>query len=47
VIRASSAGSAEARTTALISHPGIAALYDYGEQDGQAYLIMELVPGSR
>ena len=36
---------AEARTTALISHPGIAALYDYGEQDGQAYLIMELVPG--
>src|SRR5262245_47788747 len=36
---------AEARTTALISHPGIAALFDYGEQDGQAYLIMELVPG--
>ena len=36
---------AEARTTALISHPGIAALYDYGEQDGQAYLVMELVPG--
>ncbi|MGH8835755.1 MAG: serine/threonine-protein kinase [Actinomycetes bacterium] len=36
---------AEARTTALISHPGIAALYDYGEQDGQAYLIMELVTG--
>ena len=36
---------AEARTTALISHPGIAALHDYGEQDGQAYLVMELVPG--
>lgn len=36
---------AEARTTALLSHPGIAALYDHGEQDGQAYLIMELVPG--
>jgi len=36
---------AEARTTALISHPGIAALFDYGEQEGQAYLIMELVPG--
>ena len=40
---------AEARHTAALSHPGIARVFDYGEdhQDGLriAYLVMELVPG--
>jgi serine/threonine-protein kinase len=36
---------AEARHAASLSHPGIAAVYDYGEVDGSAYLVMELVPG--
>src|SRR5699024_6189405 len=35
----------EGRITAGLSHPGIAQVYDYGEQDGRAFLIMELVPG--
>ncbi|MDA2811378.1 serine/threonine-protein kinase [Nocardiopsis sp. RSe5-2] len=35
----------EGRITAGLSHPGIAQVYDYGEQDDRAYLIMELVPG--
>jgi serine/threonine-protein kinase len=33
----------EGRITAGLSHPGIAQVYDYGEEDGRAYLIMELV----
>lgn len=37
---------AEARHTALLNHPGIANVYDYGEEDGSAYLVMELVPGN-
>lgn len=36
---------AEARHTAALSHEGIAALYDYGELDGRAYIVMELAPG--
>lgn len=36
---------AEARHAALVSHEGIANVYDYGEEDGSAYLVMELVPG--
>jgi eukaryotic-like serine/threonine-protein kinase len=36
---------AEARNTAMLSHPGIAAVHDYGEQGGYAYLVMELIPG--
>ncbi len=36
---------AEARTAAALSHGGIAAVYDYGEAQGSAYLVMELVPG--
>lgn len=36
---------AEARHTALLNHPGVANVFDYGEEDGSAYLIMELVPG--
>ena len=35
----------EARHTAGLSHPNIAAVYDYGEQGGIAYLVMELVRG--
>ncbi|HZA11793.1 protein kinase domain-containing protein [Mycobacterium sp.] len=41
---------AEARTVAMLNHPGIATVYDYGEtdMDGEgrtAYLVMELVNG--
>lgn len=41
---------AEARTTAMLNHPGIASVHDYGETDmnGEgrtAYLVMELVNG--
>lgn len=35
----------EARHTALLNHPGIAGVFDYGEEEGSAYLVMELVPG--
>ncbi|WP_075204289.1 protein kinase domain-containing protein [Haematomicrobium sanguinis] len=35
----------EAKHTALLNHDGIANVYDYGEEDGSAYLVMELVPG--
>jgi len=36
---------AEARNTALLNNDGIANVFDYGEADGSAYLVMELVPG--
>jgi eukaryotic-like serine/threonine-protein kinase len=36
---------AEARHTAALQHPNIATVFDYGEDDGTAYLVMELVPG--
>jgi eukaryotic-like serine/threonine-protein kinase len=41
---------AEARTVAMLNHPGIATVYDYGETDMEgegrtAYLVMELVNG--
>jgi len=35
----------EAKHAAMINHDGIANVYDYGEDDGSAYLVMELVPG--
>ncbi|MEP6797872.1 MAG: serine/threonine-protein kinase, partial [Lapillicoccus sp.] len=35
----------EARHTASLTHPNIATVYDYGEDDGMAYLVMELVDG--
>jgi eukaryotic-like serine/threonine-protein kinase len=35
----------EARNAGSLSHPGIAALYDYGEQQGSAFLAMELIVG--
>ncbi|EHB55114.1 serine/threonine protein kinase [Mycolicibacterium rhodesiae JS60] len=41
---------AEARTVAMLNHPGIAAVHDYGETDMEgegrtAYLVMELING--
>jgi serine/threonine-protein kinase len=35
----------EARHTAALTHPGIAQVYDYAEEHGRAFLVMELVPG--
>ena len=35
----------EARNSAALSHPNIAQMYDYGEQEGTGYLVMELVLG--
>lgn len=35
----------EARHAAMINHEGIANVFDYGEDGGSAYLVMELVPG--
>lgn len=35
----------EARAAALVEHEGIANVFDYGEDTGAAYLVMELVPG--
>ncbi|WP_169949213.1 serine/threonine-protein kinase [Microbispora sp. H11081] len=35
----------EARITAGLTDPGIAQVFDYGESDGHAYLVMELVRG--
>ena len=35
----------EARFAAELRHPGIARAYDFGEQDGRTFLVMELVPG--
>ena len=36
---------AEARHAALVNHEGIASVFDYGEENGSAVLVMELVPG--
>lgn len=35
----------EARLAAMVNHEGIANIFDYGEDSGSAYLVMELVPG--
>ncbi len=35
----------EAKSAALVEHEGIANIFDYGEDSGSAYLVMELVPG--
>jgi serine/threonine protein kinase len=35
----------EATSSAALQHPNIVATYDWGEVDGTAYLVMELVPG--
>jgi eukaryotic-like serine/threonine-protein kinase len=36
---------AEARHAASLSYPGIASVFDYGEENSSAYLVMELVRG--
>lgn len=35
----------EARSAALLSHPNITSIFDYGEDDGMPYIVMELVRG--
>ena len=35
----------EARSLARFSHANIVKIYDYGEEDGKPYLVMEFVPG--
>ena len=35
----------EARTSARLSHPGIVAVHDVGEDEGRAFIVMEYVPG--
>jgi serine/threonine-protein kinase len=35
----------EARNSSALSHPNIAQMYDYGEQEGTGFLVMELVDG--
>ena len=35
----------EARHAAMVDHQGIANVFDYGEDSGSAFLVMELVPG--
>jgi serine/threonine-protein kinase len=35
----------EARAAAALSHPNVAGVFDYGEHEGEAYIVMELVEG--
>ncbi|MDR0993841.1 MAG: serine/threonine protein kinase [Verrucomicrobiota bacterium] len=37
----------EARALAAINHPNIVQIYNYGEENGQPYIVMELVAGDR
>ena len=36
----------EARTAAGIAHPNIAQIFDYGEDEGKSYIVMEFLEGS-
>ncbi|MBN1872752.1 MAG: protein kinase [Anaerolineae bacterium] len=36
----------EARSVAALRHPNIVNIYDYGEEKGMAYIVMELIPTS-
>jgi hypothetical protein len=35
----------EARAAAALSHPNVAAVFDFGDDSGTPYIVMELVPG--
>jgi eukaryotic-like serine/threonine-protein kinase len=35
----------EARAVASLAHPNIGQLYDYGEENGRPYMVLELLPG--
>src|SRR5437763_828511 len=35
----------EARAVAALAHPNVMQLYDYGEDDGRPYMVLEYVPG--
>src|SRR2546423_12529063 len=35
----------EARAVASLAHPNITQLYDYGEDGGRPYMVLEYVPG--
>jgi len=37
----------EARSVAALQHPNIVQIYDYGEHDGQAYLVEQYVEDGR
>src|SRR5436309_3301987 len=35
----------EAQAAANLSHPNIVSVYDYGEEDGQSFIVMEYIDG--
>lgn len=37
----------EAEAVALLNHPGVVAVHEVGDHDGQHYFSMKLVPGGR